>query len=245
MKELVSENCLKQEKQKELFIATLVHDLKSPLNAQIIALEQLYKEKFGGITLLQKEILSDIIKSSKFMREMLSSLLSVYKFENGVVKLNKEPVDIEKTVKICLKDIIPLTDENCIFIEYLNLLQDNIVICDKNYIKRVISNMLNNLAEYSYKNSKALVVLEENGVNIIVRFKSKGLPISENLKSHIFEKYNTGLNNKSGTGLGLYFCKKVIEAHSGIISLNAQNSDIEFFIKMPKIEKTKNIIKFS
>ena len=245
MKELADNNNLALEQQKELYVATLAHDLKNPLNAQIVALEQLYNEKFGGLTLLQKEILKDIISSAKFMREMLSSLLSVYKFENGAVKLNITPVNIDELIKICLKDITVFAEEKCIFIEYINNLGNNTLFCDENYIRRVISNMLNNVIIYSYKNTKPLILLEEDSTAIIIRFKSNGFPINENLKSRIFDKYNPGSSKKSGTGLGLYFCKKVIEAHKGIISLNAQNSDIEFCVKLPKIQSGESVVKFS
>ena len=244
MEELADNQNITIEQQKELFVATIVHDLKNPLNAQIIALEQLYKEKFGNITPLQKDIINNIISSSKFMREMLSSLLSIYKFENGSVKLNKTPVNIDKLIKICIKDVMPFAEESCITIEFINNTQCNILFCDENYIRRVISNMLSNIILYSYKNAKSFVLLSEDNLFTILSFKSTGLPISENLKAHIFDKYTSGNSHKSGTGLGLYFCKKVIEAHDGIISLISHKSNIEFCIKFPKKQVKNNIIKF-
>ena len=62
MEKSLSKENLSIEEKKELYVATLVHDLKNPLNAQILALEQLYNEKFGGLNLLQKELLKDIIQ---------------------------------------------------------------------------------------------------------------------------------------------------------------------------------------
>ena len=232
------------EEQKELYVATIVHDLKNPLNAQIVALEQFYKEKFGGLTDLQKEILNDIITSAKFMSEMLSTILSVYKFENGAVKLNKTEVDIDNLIKICIKDVTPLADENCIFIEYINIASNNLIYCDENYIRRVISNMLNNMINYSYKNTKSVISLENDKIYEVMRFKSEGLPINKDLQLHIFDKYIPSSNKKSGTGLGLYFCKKAVEAHGGLISLKSQNSKIEFCIKLPIAYMSEGTIKF-
>ena len=171
MEELVPNEKIPLEKQKELYVATLAHDLKNPLNAQIIALEQFYKEKFGGITNLQKEILNDIISSSKFMHEMLSSLLSVYKLDNGVVKLHKTKVNLDQLIKICLKDISLMADEHCIFIQYQNNSISNTLFCDENYIRRVITNMLNNIVLYSYKNTKPLISVNEDTISFIIRFK--------------------------------------------------------------------------
>ncbi len=244
MEELADNKNINIEQQKELFVATIIHDLKNPLNAQIIAMEQLYKEKFGKITPLQKDIINSIISSSKFMREMLSTILSIYKFENGAVKLNKTKVKIDNIIKICIKDIMPFARENNISIEFINISHENTIFCDENYIRRVISNMLNNIVNYSYKKTKSIISLAEEESNLIISFKSTGFPISEDLKSHIFDKYISSYTKKAGTGLGLYFCKKAVEAHGGLITLKSDKSDIEFCIKLPKKHIEDDIIKF-
>lgn len=241
----LADNKLNITKQKELYVATLVHDLKNPLNAQIIALEQFSEEKFGSINKLQKDILLDIISSSKFMREMLSSLLSVYKLDNGVVKLDKNLVDVDILIQKCIRNISTFAEYNSICIEYHNLSQSTIIPCDENYIRRVISNMLFNIVIYSYKNTKAVITLKEDYVSTIISFRNNGFPIDDKLQIHIFDKYTLGKNTKSGTGLGLYFCKKVVEAHGGIITLNANKSDIEFCIKLPKNKTGEDTIKFN
>ena len=74
------------ESQKELFLATLTHDLKTPLQAQIKSLELLSNGNFGMINKSQKEIVDMIIESSVFMREMLYSVLLTYKYENVLAK---------------------------------------------------------------------------------------------------------------------------------------------------------------
>jgi len=244
MEELAGNKHAELDEQKEIFTASIVHDLKNPLNAQISALEQIYHEKFGAVPVLQKEILNDIINSSKFMREMLSSLLCSYKFENGAVILNKTMTDIDNLIKICLKEILPLADERCIFIKYVNTLPDSTILCDENYIRRVLYNMLNNVTAYSYKNTSPAVILEGDALSLSLKFKSTGFPIKEEFKPHIFDKYNSSLHKKSGTGLGLYFCRQAIEAHGGIITLKSKNSDIEFCIKLPRMNKDNNITRF-
>jgi two-component system phosphate regulon sensor histidine kinase PhoR len=71
---------------------------------------------------------------------------------------------------------------------------------------------------------------------IFIKIKNTGFNISDNIKEHIFEKYvsKASLNNNTGSGLGLYYCKTVIEAHKGKISLNTEPNTNEFIIQLPK-----------
>ncbi len=71
------------EIQKETFVATLTHDLKTPVRAQTKALELLLNNRFGSVNEAQKEILAETLNSNKYMAGMLDNLLSTYKYENG------------------------------------------------------------------------------------------------------------------------------------------------------------------
>jgi len=243
MEELINKSGDKQ--QIELFTALLAHDLKNPLSAQLALLEQLHKGKFGGINFVQSEVLNEIINSYKFMTEMLSSLLYAHKLDNGTIKINKTQVKLDELIITCIKEITALADEKCILIEFINKMQTELLFCGENYIRRVISNMLNNIVLYSYKNSKAYVILEEDTTFASIRFKSSGIPVKDDLKAHIFDKYNTGFHHNAGTGLGLYFCRRAIEAHGGTIALNQHNSDIEFIILLPKSSPDNAVLKFN
>ena len=100
----ISLNEITQKEQKDLFWATVVHDLKTPLVAQIRSLELLRKEYWGKINNEQKKILDIIIESSDFMKEMLYSLLETSKIENGFAKLNIEYFNINQLIELCINE---------------------------------------------------------------------------------------------------------------------------------------------
>ena len=230
------------ESQKELFLATLTHDLKTPLQAQIKSLELLSNGNFGVINKSQKEIVDMIIESSVFMREMLYSVLLTYKYENGLAKLNKKSFDVDNLLRVCLKEIMHLAEEKNIKIEYQNLAVNNYIFADEGQLRRVFSNVLNNAINYAYKNTKIFVSFQEYKECIKFKIKNTSAPIPKNIKKHIFDKYVSGdnLNSRKGIGLGLYFCQKVIEAHNGKISLNGNETSNEFIIELPKSENALN-----
>jgi len=224
------------ELQKELFLATLTHDLKTPLQAQISSLELLSKGTFGKVNESQREILAMILESADFMKEMLYSILSVYKYENGMVKLDKEFFDIDKLIQICIKEASHLAEEKNIKIEYNNCTKDKMVYADVSQIRRVIANMLNNAINYAYKNTKIFVTFSDDNDSFIVKIGNTSAPIPPNIGNHIFDKYVSGsdIGKRRGIGLGLYFCKMVMDAHNGKILLNANDTNNEFVIELPK-----------
>ena len=131
-------------KQKELFIETLIHDLKTPLQAQITGLKLLKKDKKSVLTNNQIELIDIILESAEFMKEMLFSVLDIYKLENGVIKLNYELLNIDKLIQICVNELNSEAISKNVRIKYINSLQNPFVYVDKTLFRRVITNMLNN-----------------------------------------------------------------------------------------------------
>ncbi|MCD7740038.1 MAG: PAS domain-containing sensor histidine kinase, partial [Candidatus Gastranaerophilales bacterium] len=236
------------ELQKELFIATLTHDLKTPLQAQISSLQSISKGTFGCLNENQKEILDMVIESSNFMKEMLYSILSVYKYENGMVRLYKEYFNLSELIKKCIKEAANLAQEKKIELTYSEYINNKIVYADKNQIRRVLVNVLNNAMNHAYKHTTVYVDLCENDDYLITKIKNISAQIPQYISEHIFDKYVSGYDNgiRRGIGLGLYFCKKVLDAHAGKIKLNAYNTNNEFVIEIPKreVETAENVLKF-
>ena len=109
------------KEQKESFVATLTHDLKTPTLAQIRMIELLLDDAFGKTSLMQKEMLNQILKSCKYMQQMISYVLSTYKFENGKMNLTKEDFNLVELVKECCFELSSLTvDKNLKFITRFN-----------------------------------------------------------------------------------------------------------------------------
>ena len=83
--------------EKENFIEMLTHDLKTPIRAQIQALNLLLKDYFGPLNPKQREIIKEIMASNKYMQNMAENVLTNYKIENGRLKIQKTKNDITKS----------------------------------------------------------------------------------------------------------------------------------------------------
>ena len=235
------------ETQKSLFLATLSHDLKNPLQAQISSLELFYQGVFGNLTDTQKEMLEMIIESSKYMRTMLYSLLKTCKENNGVIYLEKKDFDIKKLLQKSIKEVTDLGLSKNVKIEFNTNIKDNNAnfYGDEIQIRRVIGNILNNELNYAYPNTNVIVNLKKSKNKLTMSFSNQSKEISKELAANIFDKYvcESSLQNNMNIGLGLYFCKKVVEAHEGRISLNANKNDNTFIVELPLLKENAICIK--
>lgn len=206
--------------EKENFIAMLTHDLKTPIRAQIQALDLLLKDYFGELNPMQREIVNEIMASNKYMQNMAENVLTNYKTENGKLKIQKNKNDLKTTIENTVENLkFIISQKN----QSINVSYENIGSTSAYYddieIKRVLSNLIVNASEYSFDNSviKIIVSKEENNFKITV--SDTGLGIQPNDINTLFQKYSTNSKDyrKVGTGLGLYICRAIVNAHGGTI----------------------------
>ena len=236
----------KLEYQRDLFLATLSHDLKNPLQAQISSLEMLYREYYGKIDEGHQEVMALIIESAKYMKDMLCTLLKTWKQNNGIIQLVYSRFDILSLMTKSIREVRDLGKIKNVKIRFNSKLTEDekLMYADENQLCRVIGNMLNNAINYAFENSVVDISIKlENGFYVF-DFKNESEEISESLKVNIFDKYVCGnpLESNSGVGLGLYFCRKILEAHDGTISLDNIGTKNTFSIKIPKLDEKSALI---
>lgn len=236
----------KLEHQRDLFLATLSHDLKNPLQAQISSLEMLYNEYYGKIDEGHQEVMALIIESAKYMKDMLCTLLKTYKQNNGIIQLVYSRFDILSLMTKSIREVRDLGKIKNVEIRFNSKLTEDekLMYADENQLRRVIGNMLNNAINYAFENSVVDISIKlENGFYVF-DFKNESEEISESLKVNIFNKYVCGnpLESNSGVGLGLYFCRRILEAHDGTISLDNIGTKNTFSIKIPKLDEKSALI---
>jgi len=213
-------NLHKISEQKENFVATLSHDLKTPALSQITSLQILLSESFGVLNNEQKNIISATLNSCKYMKEMIFTILATYKFKNGAVDLNYEEFDIEKLIFECIEETKSLMLQKGIkvkvFIEGSN---NNIICADKIHIKRVIMNLIANAISYAFKNTTVKINIVNDRGYLRFYIENMGEYIEDEILKQLFKRYSSFASKykKVSVGLGLYLSRKIIEAHNGVI----------------------------
>src|SRR3989339_472086 len=159
------------EQIREDFSATLAHDLKIPILAEKNTLQFFLKGTFGEITGKQKEALENMQESNKDLLNLVNTLLDVYKYDAVPTEPQKEPADIKDLMKECLNEISSLVVKNAHTLE--NNIKEEIplVNIDKNEIKRVVLNLLNNAITYTQPGGLITLSHELDNTEIIIKIK--------------------------------------------------------------------------
>ncbi len=224
------------EKQKETFVATLTHDLKTPIRAEMRALELLLKGSFGSLNEDQVSILKDTLYSSKYMFKMIENLLATYKYEHGKISLKKEKADILNLIKnICVELKYLLSDKNQEL--SLNFENESIFLeVDVLEITRVIMNLLTNSINYTQDGGNIVVTVKRYPNNILLSFEDNGRGIAAGEMTYLFDKYKSYAKKfrQVGTGLGLYLSKQIVELHDGEIwAESTEGQGSTFNVRLP------------
>ncbi len=232
------------QKQRETYISTLSHDLKIPTLAQIRALELIVNEKMGKINEGQREILNLTLDSCYCMYDMLSTLLTTYKYENNDVTLNYEKIQMLKLLDDCFAKMYKTMHHKNIHIK-VNA-KDKFVsfYADKNQMKKAFENLINYCVSSAYENTEIICEIgKQSGQNnIFVSLGFESPYVSSETIRNMFRMYTTSSEkmDKVGSSLGLYLAKQIINAHNGKINVESKMSNYNNYnIELPCINECK------
>ncbi len=210
------------ERLRDDFIATLTHDLRTPLLASINALDFALNGELGDINNELKELLSVMKKSSEDMLGLVNALLEVYRYESGKLFLCKTHFSLEELIKDCTSKLSPLLYEDNLKFEFSFPDTNNgsngetLINADKNEIRRVISNLLGNAIKHSKKDGIIKINVSYDKKDARVDIVDFGEGLSKEDIEKLFNRFSQGTSKKrsASTGLGLYLSRQIIEAHN-------------------------------
>ncbi|MBI4727035.1 GAF domain-containing protein, partial [candidate division TA06 bacterium] len=223
---------------RQEFVGMLSHDMRNPLSAIIATLELSLDGSLGGLNDNQRQFLGSAMNDSRRMLEMLNDLLDGYKYEAVELKLEKAQFDITQLISKSVSDYSALAKERQIEL-YQETPLSLTVTADESRLSRVISNLLSNALKFTPKEGRVTVSAADKKQNIQVSVQDTGEGIAPEELEKVFQKYyqveKRKLGRKTGTGLGLPLCRKLVEAHGGKIWVESQpGKGSKFIFTLPK-----------
>lgn len=236
-KNLSLEEIIKQEKQlqlfKEEFAATLTHDMKVPVIAELNSLNYLLEGRFGALNNKQLEILKLMKASNQELKELIENMLETYRLEQKKIKLDKSKNYLNPFINSIVEEMgqIAIETDHKISVDISQT--ENIELeFDVFQLKRVIKNLIQNALSFSPNSSEIIIRSELYNEKIKLLFTNKGSGISADDLDLIFQKYYCGHSKfrKAGTGLGLYLSQQIVLAHNGKIEVDSSKEEETTFI---------------
>lgn len=210
------------DQAKTDFIATVSHELKTPLASSDFSLRLLEDERIGREE--QKELFQQLKNDNQRMLRILSELLNMSQLEAGKIQLDIQPVSPYQIVENSLKAIATSAKEKNIHIE--KLIKEDLpnIKADPDKITWVLNNFLTNAIKYTPLESVIIMQVVKVSDQISFSVSDKGQGIDEAYLGRIFERYFQvpGRSDKKGSGIGLAICKEFIEAMEGNIWVKSQ-----------------------
>ena len=208
---------------KTNFIATVSHELKTPIAAIKMSIKLLEDNKIGTVNTEQQNLLESIEDDANRLLKITGELLNMTQVESGNIQLGIIPVDPQEIINYAVNANKVSAEQKNITIETSLPTTITKVMADSEKTAWVITNLISNAIRYSYENSKIFITVETTSNNkIIFSVKDTGQGIAPQYKEKIFDRYfRIPGTKKEGTGLGLSISKEFIEAQGGQITLES------------------------
>ncbi|ACU04707.1 HAMP domain-containing sensor histidine kinase [Pedobacter heparinus] len=208
------------DEAKTNFIATVSHELKTPISSIKMSLKLMDDERVGVMNPEQKELVQHIREDCGRLLKITSELLDLAQVETGNLQLNFVKSDPRKIAIYAMDAVRFQAEQKSIELELISKNKLPQINVDIEKTAWVLVNFLSNALRYSAVKSKVIVQVIEKNDTIEFSVRDFGKGIEEQYQKRLFEKYfqvPTDGNNKSGSGLGLAISKDFIEAESGKI----------------------------
>ena len=232
----------KADKLRDDFIATLTHDLRTPLLAAIQTLKFFLDGALGELTEQQKLLLSTMHKSNEDLLGLVNALLEVYKYDADKLVLTKTNFNIYDLVYQVYEELLPLAKSKNIDFSIDTDLTDTEINADRSELRRVICNLCGNAINYTQEGGKVTITLKVEANDLIFSVSDNGSGIPQEDIPNLFQRFSQGTSKKrsTGTGLGLYLSRQIIESHGGKIWLESVlNKGSEFSFLLTDVVKQK------
>ncbi|MFP8895398.1 ATP-binding protein [Chryseobacterium sp. EZn1] len=221
---------------KTNFIATISHELKTPISAIKMGVQLLGNQKFGELNEQQQELLKSINEDGQRLLDITGELLNLSQVESGNIRLTIGKCSPKEIVQTAVKNVEKLAEQKNISISTEYLLEDNdAVTADFDKTVWVMNNFLTNAVKHSFQDERIQIVVEKLDSFIQFSIIDTGSGIDEQYHRQIFDRYfQVPGEHQNGTGLGLAISKNFIEKQHGEIGVKSSlNNGSTFYFRLP------------
>lgn len=237
-------------KIKANFISNISHELKTPINVILCAIQLVESNCCGNS---KNRNTMNIIKDNCYrLIRLMNNMIDIEKAELNDLKLSLENTNVVNLVEELVMSVIPYVEKKNLNLVFDTDEEEIMMNLDISKIERVILNLLSNAIKFSKENGDIYVTINSQNEELEIIVEDNGIGISEENKRTIFEKFtqvDTSLNRKNeGSGTGLSLANALVKLHNGEITVQSEiNKGTKFIVKLPKeinIDKNSDLIDY-
>lgn len=222
---------------KTNFLATVSHELKTPIAAIKMSLKLLNSPDIAKLNEDQKQLLDSIADDTERLLRITSELLNMTQIETGNIQLNITAVNAGEIIRVATNAVLSLAEQKNTRFEIKMPNDLPMVTADADKTVWVMVNLLTNAIKYSPENSSIIIEAISHNDTVLFTVKDNGPGIAQQYTERVFERYYKIPGSKGGTGLGLAISKEFIEAQNGKIWVESSAGNGTLFGFSLKVNK--------
>ena len=208
---------------KTNFIATVSHELKTPIASIMLSLQLLENKQTGPVNTEQQLLIGSVKDDANRLLKITGELLNMTQVDSGKIQLSIINSDAKEILSYAINANKSAAEQKNIQLNISVPDQLTVVLADSEKTAWVLTNLLSNAIRYSYDNSTVDLSTSSANKKIYFTVKDTGQGIEPQYKDKIFDRYfRIPGTHKEGTGLGLSICKEFIEAQGGQIIVESE-----------------------
>ncbi|HUA13236.1 MAG TPA: PAS domain-containing sensor histidine kinase [Candidatus Sulfotelmatobacter sp.] len=237
---------LEVDRMKSEFISLASHQLRTPLSAVKTYTHMLRDSFMGPLNSDQKKALDTIINASNRMNELISTLLNITRIESGTITVTPKATTVEEIVKDIMPELKLMAESKKIqLVAESTKGSETKIRTDILILKEIINNIISNSIKYTPVKGWVKIVTKAGRTKIHIEISDNGWGIPTQNQNQVFSKFFRGPNiirrETSGTGLGLYLVKGLVESIDGEIDFKSEEGKgTTFYITLPRSLSIKN-----
>jgi signal transduction histidine kinase len=218
---VANEKLKELDKAKTEFVSMGSHQLRAPLTAIKGYASLVLEGSFGEVSDKVKGAVEVIFQSSQKLVQVIEDFLNITRIELGRMKYAMEDFDFKQTVERVINELRPGIERKGLAFSFAPQTNTQFKVNgDQGKLSQVVSNLIDNAVKYTPKGSVGVSLRRESG-KVRLEIKDTGVGMEPHTIEHLFQKFtradDAGKVNLTGTGLGLYVAKQIVEAHNGKI----------------------------
>ncbi|MDP3791773.1 MAG: HAMP domain-containing sensor histidine kinase [Candidatus Omnitrophota bacterium] len=225
------------DSEKTELLMAVTHDLKTPIAAIKLGIQNLMDGIGGTLTKLQGDIAKSCLNAIESVSKFIEEVANFSKTGLMRMHMKRELIDLSNLITKEVDSIKRIAQQNELQIEFKQLTDNASLWADENKISRVVTNLLSNAVKYTPRGGRIETVVssDENTVKFSVINTGPGIPSSELDK--VFKKYERLAMHSdiAGVGIGLSIVKDIVDLHQGRITVKSEpNKETEFSVILPR-----------
>lgn len=231
------------DRMKSEFISLASHQLRTPLSAIKTYSHMLSDGFMGKLNPSQKKALNTVIGASNRMNELISTLLNITRIESGTIAVTPKLQSLSKTIEELMPELSLMAKSKSIHLSFATRGKASATIkTDPLIVKEIVTNLVSNAIKYTPEGGAVKILLRPRRTNILIQVSDSGWGIPKEFQDQVFSKFFRAQNivkrETTGTGLGLYLVKGLVDALGGDIWFESdEDTSTTFYFTLPRAKR--------